>query len=150
MAMSDSVYAYITSVKGYEGGSVMDTGWFASYLAIGLAAYCASAEAGQVRSYEPEVAMLGRLVTSFVPVIVALIAASVAMQLGHGLDGVAWATVAALIALVLIRQALFIRDVLRPGGTEGGGFERLERAILIGASVETDQPQSTRSRGAVA
>lgn len=36
LALSDSVYAYLTEVQGYEPGGLIDLGWFVGYLAIGV------------------------------------------------------------------------------------------------------------------
>lgn len=112
LALSDATYSYLTEVKSYESGNLIDTGWFAGYLGIALGAY--STDRSAVASYRTASAppALASLVAPFVPVIGALGFAAIKLELGERLDDVAWIAAFALIALVLARQGLLAFDML--------------------------------------
>jgi hypothetical protein len=111
MALSDSGYTYLTTVKGYETGSVIDSGWFAAYLAIALGAFSANAGAMRQRSRSSSSPTLAALLAPIMPVLGALGFAAIRLQNGNRLDDVAWITVFALIVLVLVRHGLLLLDV---------------------------------------
>jgi two-component system, sensor histidine kinase and response regulator len=153
MALTDSTYAYLTEVKSYETGSVIDAGWFAGYLGIGLGAFCANSRADIAqREVDPsDSPALLSLVAPFLPMLVALAIAAVNIELGHRLDEVAWIMAFGLVTLVLTRQGLLVLELLAPtGGRQAGLIERMQLAAL-GVAVEqephADLPQGT-SRGA--
>jgi hypothetical protein len=129
-ALSDSAYSYLTGVKSYETGSLIDTGWFAGYLGIALGAFCSRArDVGHATGFSlPSPASL---VTPFLPVVGALSLAAVEIQLGHRLDDVAWITAFGLVALVLARQGLLVVDLVGPSeGQEAVAAKRLARAAF--------------------
>ena len=89
LALADSTYSYLTEVKSYETGSLIDTGWFAGYLGIALGAFCSDARESMVRS--PGLSLPGpaSLVAPFLPVLGALSVAAIKLEVGHRLDDVA-------------------------------------------------------------
>jgi hypothetical protein len=115
LALSDATYSYLTEVKSYETGSLIDTGWFAGYLGIALGAFCSDARESMVRS--PGLSLPGpaSLVAPFLPVLGALSVAAVEIELGRRLDDVAWITAFGLVALVLARQGLLVLDLVGQG-----------------------------------
>ncbi len=135
MALSDSTYTYYTEVANYSSANanLVDAGWVAAYLGIGLAAF--SAGAGNL----PRRARLDRpslvsLVTPLLPMLVALCAAAIEIELGDTLDQAAVVMLLVLIVLVLVRQALLLRDLSGPGRGAAAG-SRLAPAALEGALV---------------
>jgi hypothetical protein len=111
LALSDSVYAYLTGVQGYTPGGLLDTGWFGAYLAIAVGAFCSQAPQIATRdadSYEPASAAL---VVPFVPILGALGVVAFKPELVHELDPVAFGSASALVGLVLARQLLVMRDL---------------------------------------
>jgi uncharacterized membrane protein YgdD (TMEM256/DUF423 family) len=115
ISLSDSVYGYLTQVKGYESGNLVDVGWFAGYLAIGLGAYSARSRAAARRAVEAPSLSSAALIAPFLPLFAALCLMPIQIQLGHELDGVALTTAFVLVGLVLLRQALLLVDLFRPG-----------------------------------
>ena len=110
LAMSDGAYAYLTAAQGYEAGGVLDTGWFAGYLAIAVGAACsppAQVATPDAASHEPSRAALA---VPFVPILGALAVVALQPELVQQLDGVAFTSASALVLLVLARQLLVIRD----------------------------------------
>jgi hypothetical protein len=131
LALSDATYSYLAGVKGYETGSLIDTGWFVGYLGIALGAYCSDARDGLVR--KPAFAVPGRasLVAPFLPVLGALSVAAIKIQLGHPLDDVSAITAFGLVALVLARQGLLVLDLVGRGDEhESVVVKRLAHAAL--------------------
>lgn len=120
LASSDSAYAYLTAAHGYQAGGVLDSGWFAGYLAIAVGAACsppAQIAAPDADSHEPA---LAALVVPFMPILGALGVVALKPELVQRLDGVAFASASALVALVLARQLLVLRDFT--------GLERSQRS----------------------
>jgi hypothetical protein len=115
IALSDSTYTYLTGVKGYESGNLIDTGWFAGYLAIALGAFCSHAPDSLVDRTGSTPPGPASLIAPFLPVVGALGVVAIEIELGHRLDHVAWITAFALIALVLARQGLVVLDLVRDG-----------------------------------
>jgi hypothetical protein len=111
IALSDSVYTYLTGVKGYESGNLIDTGWFAGYLGIALGAFCSDARGSGVERTGSRLPGPPSLIVPFLPVVGALSVVAVEIELGHHLDHVAWITAFALIVLVLARQGLLVLDL---------------------------------------
>ena len=103
-AIADSAFAYMTQLNNYSNGTILDTGWVAGYLLIGLGAlravYAPSTEAA-----EPRVTTL-TLVAPYVPVLAVLAVTAVELLLGHRLGSVDWIMVFALAVLVLGRHTL--------------------------------------------
>jgi hypothetical protein len=103
-AIADSAFAYMTELNNYSNGTILDTGWVAGYLLIGLGAlravYAPSTEAA-----EPSVTTLS-LVAPYIPVLAVLAVTSVELLRGRRLGGVDWIMVFALALLVLGRHML--------------------------------------------
>ncbi len=139
MALSDSIYSYLTEVAGYSSSNAnpIDAGWIAAYLGIALAAFCSRPGGAVVpgeRRFEPA---LVSLVAPLLPVLLALGAAAVEIRLGHRLDHAAWLMAFILIALVLARQALMVIELLKPGRDgRAGVMQRLANVAVGGAGAE--------------
>jgi len=152
MALSDSTYTYYTEVANYSSSSAnpIDTGWVAGYLCIGLAAY--SSGVGNVaRRVRAEGRSLASLVAPLLPMLIALSAAAVQIELGETLDHAAVTMTLVLIVLVLMRQALLLRDLTTPGrGGAGPGAglapSRLEGALVTGGVESSYERSSSRDR----
>jgi hypothetical protein len=110
LALSDSVYAYLTGVRGYAPGGLLDTGWFAGYLAIAVGAFCSRAGHITTRDAESRAPVFAALVIPFVPIMGALGVVAFKPELVQELDPVAFTSASALVLLVLTRQLLVIRD----------------------------------------
>lgn len=139
MALTDSTYTYMTDVANYNSSSanLIDVGWIAAYLGIALAAFSShvpTAEASQPELARPS---LGSLLSPLVPVLLALSVTAVEIQMGHHLDKAAWLMACGLVALVLVRQALLLSEMLGPGFGSGAGIRaRLKRTALGGVADE--------------
>ncbi len=138
ITLSHSMYGYLTQVKGHESGSLIDTGWFAGYLAIAVGAFCSCSEASVDETSESRPLTPVAAVAPFLPMLTALTLAAVQIQRGRHLDRVAWNTAFVLAELVLVRQALLVTELLRPVG-------RRSRAWAIDSS-----PRSTEQAPATA
>ena len=53
MALSDTVYTYLTQIHRYASGDLIDAGWFAAYLAIAGAAFVSEPSADTVEAATP-------------------------------------------------------------------------------------------------
>lgn len=114
MALSDSTFAYLTEVANYANASPIDAGWIAAYLGIALAAFSSQADAAVVPRPDDARPSLASLISPLLPVLLALSVAAVQIRLGHHLDHAAWLMAVGLIALVLTRQGLMVRELLAP------------------------------------
>jgi hypothetical protein len=144
ITLSDAVYSYLTEVKGYETGNLIDTGWFAGYLAIALGAFCFRPEVAAARAPESPQLTPVALVAPFLPILTALTVAAVQIELGERLDDVAWGSAFALVGLVLLRQALLVIDLMSAGGQRDGDVSRRLVAALGGAMRDEDPAQTSR------
>jgi len=155
LALSDGTYSYLTEVKGYESGSLIDTGWFAGYLGIALGAFCSDPRNSVVRRTALPLPGRASLVAPFVPVLGALSLTAIEIELGHRLDDVAWLTTLGLIALVLARQGLLVLHLVTPSDErEAVVAKRLAHAALghanpgvSGPSVTTMIAEAPRNEG---
>jgi len=143
ITLSDSMYGYLTEVKNYATGDVIDTGWFAGYLGIALAAYFARSEAGSRRRVPASPSLTSAaVVTPFLPLFGALSLVAIRTELGHRLDRVALFMAFALVGLVLLRQVLLLADLIAPGrGQEAPLADRLVAAVE-GASAHQGRESS--------
>jgi hypothetical protein len=131
MALSDSTYTYLTASSSYTSPGLIDTGWFAAYLGIGLAAFASRATGEAVRSPVHNRPSLASLIAPLVPVLLALVVVAVEHALGDHLDHAAWLMAFALVALVLVRQALIVFELFGPGNdSHDGPRERITHAAL--------------------
>jgi hypothetical protein len=151
MALSDSTYTYLTEVGRYTSPSLIDTGWIAAYLGIALAAFSSrsggAAVPAAVSRAERSRPSLASLIAPLLPVLLALSVAAVEIRLGHRLDHAAWLMAFGLIALVLTRQGLMVRELLTPGcDAQAGLMQRLTDAALGGTGVG-DGPHAGRQAG---
>ncbi|HEY2201865.1 MAG TPA: hypothetical protein VGH56_08250 [Solirubrobacteraceae bacterium] len=143
MALSDSTFTYLNETSSYQSssGHVIDAGWIAAYLGIALAAFSSREDRARVPSVEISRPSLASLVSPLVPVFIALSVVALQTKLGHHLDHAAWLMAFALIALVLIRQALAILELLGPGPNGTADFtQRLTDTALGGLAIE-EQPR---------
>ena len=70
------------------------------------------------------------------PMLIALIAAAVEIELGQTLDSAAVLMLLVLIMLVLARQALLLRDLSGPGrGAQAGAAVSLDAAAALGGAL---------------
>ncbi|MGD0981630.1 MAG: hypothetical protein ABR946_09145 [Solirubrobacteraceae bacterium] len=137
MALADSAYTYLTASSSYTSPGLIDTGWVAAYLGIALAAFSSQPRSEVVLKADRERPSLVSLVAPLVPVLIALTVTAVEIRLGHHLDHAAWLMAFALVAVVLVRQALILFELLGPGhGPYAGPRERLVQAALRGAPDE--------------
>jgi hypothetical protein len=134
MALTDTVYAYVSQVKGFETGSLMDTGWIAAYVAIAVGAYCSRGTSVASRRAESSLPTPASFLAPFPPVLGALGVAAFQMGQGQRLDHVAWGVSLALVLLVLARQALLLKELIWP--RHGDEVELSSRLI----SALTDAP----------
>lgn len=113
MAVSDTVYAYLTEVRSYASGGVVDAGWIAAYLAIGAGAFVSDAAAPVGAAPEPGVdrpVALGSVVAPYLLLLPAMVAVAVS-QLRHTAMGRGqWFLTCALLVLVLCRQWIVATD----------------------------------------
>ncbi len=136
MALSDSTYTYLTEVGKYTSGDPIDSGWIAAYLGIALAAFSSRRNRIGVPTPEQPAASLASLISPLLPVLIALTVAAVEIRLGRHLDRAAWLMAFTLIALVLVRQALMVLELLgHSPDTPAGLMQRLTRAALGGAGT---------------
>jgi hypothetical protein len=140
IALSDSTYTYLTGVKGYESGNLIDTGWFAGYLGIALGAFCSDARDSVVDRTGLTLPGPASLIAPFLPVVGALSVVAIEIELGHRLDDVAWITALALIAFVLARQGLLVLDSVGQGEEREAVVEKQ----LAQAALATPNPRSNR------
>jgi hypothetical protein len=130
MAVSDSVYAYLTEVKSYETGSLLDAGWFVAYVGLALGAF-SSNQSIAVEKHESSQPTIGQLVVPFLPVLVALSVTAIQIELGHRLHDANWLIAFALIVLVLVRQGMLVLDLMTSDGEEHVTVvERLQHTAL--------------------
>jgi hypothetical protein len=130
LALSDSTYAYLTEVKNYGAGDILDIGWIVGYLGIALGAFCAD-RSTVARRADASAPSLTAFVAPFLPILVALTFIGVEIELGHRPDQVALIVAFALVVLVLARQALLLADMVSQHGAPGSNrLERLRAVVL--------------------
>lgn len=141
---SDSLFAYLTQVKHYESGDLIDTGWFAGYLAIAVAARFARSERRAHSRVSSPTLSSAAVVGPFFPLLGALTFAAVRVELGYRLDRVAMTAALTLAMLVLIRQALLMVDLFAPARRrETPVSQRLVAAIGGPITDDVAEPPSS-------
>ncbi len=126
---SDSVYCYLSNVRHFATGNLVDTGWFAGYLAIGFGALH-SGDRVPAPSPRPVPALTpAALVAPFVPMLGALFLLAFELQRGRALDQTTEITALALVGLVLLRQALVLVDLLRVPAAGHGVADRMVASL---------------------
>ena len=108
-ALADSTFAYETASNSFGHGSVLDTGWVAGYLLIALAALSAW-ERPLERVADSPAPSFNRRLLPYLPVAVATVMAVDVEVHGGQPDRFLFATLVALVVLVLARQVLTLRD----------------------------------------
>lgn len=116
LALSDSIYTYLTGVQSYASGSLLDAGWFIGYVAIALGAFCARGQVLSAVTGDAAPPSAAAVVVPFVPVLGALGVVAVEPAFVRELDPVTTTTAFALVLLVLGRQLLILRHA-RPAST---------------------------------
>jgi hypothetical protein len=140
---SDAVYSYLAGVEDYATGGVIDTGWFAGYLAIGLGALVSQpASITRRAAAESDSLSSAAVLAPFVPMLGALTVVTIRVQTGGGLDGVTLCAALLLVGLVLARQTLLLLDLLARG--TGGVADRILAALGGAAAEPGADPPSTR------
>jgi hypothetical protein len=132
-AIADSAFAYMTELNNYSNGTILDTGWVAGYLLIGLGALRA-VYAPTTEAAEPRVTTL-TLVAPYMPVLAVLAVTAVGLLLGHRLGSVDWIMVFALALLVLGRHVLSLWERAALVRFGGGGD-------MLNESVRVTEPEA--------
>jgi hypothetical protein len=149
LALSDSIYAYQSQAQDYQTTGLLDTGWFAGYLAIALGAV--SWQRGQIATRAVDASpRFAALVVPFVPILAALVVIGLKPELVQQLDPVALVIAFALVALVLLRQLLVVHDIVAAiGDYEGTLAARLQAVLGAPAADETEPlPRPSTRRAA--
>jgi len=132
MSLADSTSFSYVAAADYTSPGLIDTGWFAAYLGIALAAYNARAVPAVSRPL-PAGPSLASLVAPIALVLVTLTVAALEIRVGHALDRASRVIAVVLIALVLARQVLALFEVLAPSrDSSDTRADRLERVMLGG------------------
>ncbi len=116
MAVSDSAYTYLTAVRGYTTGNLIDVGWLAAYAAIAVGACAARAETNTQPVYERhslDAPSSASALVPFAPLFLALGVLTVRVQHGTAIDTASLLLAFALTGLVLVRQSI---AVVSPAG----------------------------------
>lgn len=115
MALSDSIYTYLQEIGRYtsSGAHLIDAGWLLAYLGIALSAWSARGPHEPARRVERAQPPLSSLVLPLVPVLLALLVTAIQIRSGHHLDGTTFLLAVALTVLVLARESLVLRELLR-------------------------------------
>lgn len=110
MSFSDSGYTYLTAVRGYQTGNLIDIGWFAGYVAIALGGWYGRQPNRVPRRATSTPTTTLVLLTPFLPLLLALGVLTVKVQLGKPIDRTSLALAFALTGSVLIRQVIVAWD----------------------------------------
>ena len=103
-AVADSSFTYLTEINSYSGGNMLDTGWVAGYLLIGLGALWALTCPVPTTTHTEATTV--SLVAPYAPVLVVLAVTGVQLLRGQKMESVSWVIALALVLLVLGREAL--------------------------------------------
>jgi diguanylate cyclase (GGDEF)-like protein len=128
LAVSDSLFAYLTATNAYNGGAV-DLGWMAAFLLIGLAALAIDRPApspGSSRGAASEQPTRASAFTPYVPVVVALGVTFARAFAGELPTAPQLSLMGVVVALLLSRQYL----TLRRNSLLTGELERREEQLL--------------------
>ena len=107
-AFSDSGFAYLSAATTYGGTNIIDVGYWAGYLLIGLAGMSAAINPISTRATVPPRTRLS-LVLPYFPILAALVLALIA-EYEHRLDPFLLSCVTVIVAAVLLRQFLALSD----------------------------------------
>jgi two-component system, sensor histidine kinase and response regulator len=110
-SLADSAFAYLTATGNYGAiGSVMDVGWVAGYLMIGLAALWPSSAAHRVIEERP--IDIWQLALPWIAILGAGLSAIVLAIAGHALDTFLSILLGIIAILVMVSQAYAHRESL--------------------------------------
>ena len=108
LAVSDSMFAYLTQNGTYGNGNWLDTGWVAGFLLIGLAALTPSRATAS--GVSPKGQSTAQLVLPYIPLGFAGATAAVEELRGHPIGNFLLGVIGATTALVMARQLLTLLD----------------------------------------
>lgn len=147
LSLTDSSYAYMTEVKSYASGALLDAGWVAGYLGIALGAWSSNGLGAVERGPETDAPRLLPIVAPFLPMLGALAIIGTEIQLGHDPDPVAAGVAFALVLLVLARQSLLMWDLFGPGpDREASLVDRVHSALGSAALAGPGPAAGERTR----
>jgi diguanylate cyclase (GGDEF)-like protein len=112
LSVSDSAFAYLQATMSYRGGSA-DLGWVAGFLLLALAGLARTPTAAPQTPESGATAELRADLLPYVPVAVALVATFVYALTGGRLGIVAVSLTVVVVALILLRQYLTLRENVR-------------------------------------
>ncbi|MGA2304037.1 MAG: EAL domain-containing protein [Acidimicrobiales bacterium] len=111
-AISDSSFAYFTELNNYGFGNVLDTGWVAGYLLIGMGAVrTVSSSPAMIASPDPEVAESESVTLSSVLLPYALVAFAGVVATGRLIQGRPFGIFLSLEGLILVAM-LGVRQIV--------------------------------------
>jgi hypothetical protein len=114
MAASDGGYTYLTAVRGYSTGNLIDTGWIGAYLVLAVGAWSARHASAPAGRRQPAASLsILPVVAPYLPLLAALAVIAAKVQQRHPIDRPSLVIAFALIGLVLIRQLLVAVDSYR-------------------------------------
>lgn len=119
MAAADTVYAYLTEVRSFATGGLVDVGWITAYLAIAAGAVVvptADMAAPEEPVAQRRSAALASVTAPYVVVLPALVVIAVAEARRVTMSRGQWALTVILVVLVLCRQAVAVFDNRPRGG----------------------------------
>lgn len=136
MAVSDTVYTYLTQIHRYASGDLIDAGWFAAYLAIAGGAFLSqpsvdtgdTGDMGDTGGSQAVAAQLTSVLVPYAPILVALVAIPVDLSRDGHLGRVEWGIAICLTAVVLLRQLLHLLQ--RKSSSETHLHEKASHASL--------------------
>ena len=115
MSLSDSGYTYLTTVRGYSTGNLIDVGWVAAYLALALGAWSAHAAGVPAERETSTSIVVLPILAPYLPLLGALVVLTARVQFGKPIDQASLCMAFGLTGLVLIRQLLMVAESRRGG-----------------------------------
>lgn len=140
LALSDSIYAYLTQAQDYRTAGLLDTGWFAGYLAIAMGAFASHGRQIHAREVGASTPRFAALVVPFLPILAALVVVGLKPGLVQQLDPVALLTAFGLVALVLSRQLLVVHDIAAAIDQHQGTWAERLQAVLAPPAADENEP----------
>jgi diguanylate cyclase (GGDEF)-like protein/PAS domain S-box-containing protein len=131
--LADSGFAYLTTTNAYGPGNLIDVGWIAGYLLIGIAAW-RSMSTPAVPAADDRAPERIWLVLPYVPVAGGAIAAGIARLDGRRLDDVLFWSFMFVVVVVVVRQFLMLAD-----------NQRLTRQLEVNAEAIREREDHFRS-----
>ncbi|HEX4432038.1 MAG TPA: EAL domain-containing protein [Frankiaceae bacterium] len=109
LAVSDSLFAYLTATTGYSGGAV-DLGWIAAFVLLALASVAPEPSTASDPRPDAEPLVQGSAsLLNYVPVIAAVAVTLGLAAAGHSPTVIQLGVAASIIAVMLLRQYLTLR-----------------------------------------